>query len=132
MRSGIITLQEPCGRDSGQVLTLYHRSMAIALDRLAADFEQASRAAVEETRKFNYSPTIWVSMMNDLGAVAAARRLLLSPEIQSGFERLAREGRVDLTIEFAVLNPKWDRLFGFPEREAAWWRLQQATRLDSP
>lgn len=100
-----------------------------SLDRLAAEFEQESRAAVKETRKFDYNPSIWVSMMNELGAVAAARRLLLSPDIQSGFERLAREGRVDLTIEFAVLNPKWDRLFGLAERQAAWWRLQQATRL---
>ncbi len=126
------TSSEPCWRDYGRVLTLYHRTMTSALNRLAAEFEQASRAAVAETRKFNYNPTIWVSMMNDLGAVAAARRLLLSPSIQSGFERLAREGRVDLTIEFAVLNPKWDRLFGPAEREAAWWRLQQATRHDSP
>ena len=103
--------------------------MTTARDRLAAEFEQASRAAVEEAREFDYNPAIWVSMMNELGAVEAASRLLLSPDIQSGFERLARKGRVDLTIEFAVLNPKWDRLFGPAEREAAWWRLQQATRL---
>jgi hypothetical protein len=96
-------------------------------DALAAEFEQASRAAVEECRRFDYHPTAWVSMMDELGAVEAARRLLLSPDVQSGFERLTLQGRVDLTIEFAVLNPKWDRLFGPGEREAAWWRLQQAS-----
>ncbi len=117
------------GRDRPRLGSrFYHRGNDHALDRLAAEFEQASRAAVEEARRFNYNPSIWISMMNDLGAVAAAGRLLLSPDIQSGFERLAREGRVDLTIEFAVLNPKWDRLFGPAEREAAWWRLQHATR----
>jgi hypothetical protein len=74
-------------------------------DRLAAGFEQASRAAVEECRRFDYHPTVWVSMMDELGAVEAAKRLLLSPDVQSGFERLTEQGRVDLTIEFAVLNP---------------------------
>jgi hypothetical protein len=106
----------------------YAAVVTTAQERLAAEFEQASRDAVEECRRFHYNPTVWIAMMNDVGAVEAARRLLLSPDIQSGFERLAREGRVDLTVEFAVLHPRWDRLFGPAEREAAWWRLQQATR----
>jgi hypothetical protein len=50
--------------------------------------------------------------MKDLGGVAAARRLLLNPDVQSGFERLARERRVDLRTDFALLHPKWDCLFG--------------------
>jgi hypothetical protein len=96
-------------------------------DRRAAEFGEACLVAVGEARTLGY-PAIWVQMMDDIGAVAAARKLLVSPNIQSGFERLAREGRVDLTIEFAVLHPKWDRLFSADLREAAWWRLQQATR----
>ena len=67
-------------------------------------------------------------MIEAHGAADAARRLLLSPDVQSGFERLTREGRVDLTIEFAVLHPKRERLFTPQEREAAWWRLQMASR----
>jgi hypothetical protein len=41
------------------------------------------------------------------GAVAAARRLLSNGDIQSGIERLIRMGRQDLTIEQAVLDPRW-------------------------
>lgn len=102
--------------------------MMMRNDNLAAEFEEASRAAVAECKSFDYHPTIWVAMMDELGAVEAAKRLLVSPDVQSGFERLAKQGRVDLTIEFAVLNPKWERLFKPAEREAAWWRLQQAAR----
>ena len=76
------------------------------MDRLAAEFDQASRAAVEDTRKFNYNPTVWVSMMNDLGAVSAARRLLLSPDIQSGFERLARQTRRTSGSDNRVCGPE--------------------------
>jgi len=49
-------------------------------------------------------------------------------EARSAFARLVREGRLDLTIEMAVLNPRWDELFDRPHREAAHWRLVQAMR----
>jgi len=66
-------------------------------------------------------------MMNGPGgAVAAARRLLASGDIQSGFERLIRMGRRDLTVEHAVLDEHWAPLFNESHREAARWRLTQA------
>lgn len=67
-------------------------------------------------------------MMETHGAVEAAKRLLESGDIQSGFERLVTLGRTDLTVEMAVLNPRWGALFGDSHREAAWWRLVQAAR----
>lgn len=57
--------------------------------------------------------------------MAAARRLLTSGDVQSGFERLIRMGRRDLTIEQAVLDERWEGLFDDAQREAARWRLQQ-------
>jgi len=92
---------------------------------LEGDFEQECRAAVNECRSFGYHPTAWVAMMNEFGAAEAARRLVISGDIQSGFQRLVQEGRIDLTLEFAVLHPKWDSLFRRDIREAAWWRLSQ-------
>lgn len=50
----------------------------------------------------------------------------VSGDIQSGFERLIRMGRVDLTVEHAVLQPRWQELFEDQHREAAMWRLEQA------
>lgn len=93
-----------------------------------ADFQRECEVAVDQCRLLtpSYAPRVWVRMMQEHGAVEAAKRLLVSPDIQSGFERLIRQGRVDLTIEMAVLNPRWERLFDQAHREAAWWRLTQA------
>ncbi len=93
---------------------------------LAQEFDQACEDAIQQCIALGYPPTIWIGMTNGPGgATAAAKRLLESPNTQSGFERLVKLGRTDLTIEFAVLHPEWDRLFGPQHREAAWWRLQQ-------
>jgi hypothetical protein len=67
-------------------------------------------------------------MMRQMGAVEAAKWLLVSGDVQTGFHRLVSMGRIDLTVEFAVLNPKWDRIFDVRYREPAWWRLQQAMK----
>jgi len=83
--------------------------------------------AVDECRALGYVPTAWISMMRGSGgAVSAARRLLISGDIQSGFERLIRMGRRDLTVEQAVLDDRWAALFSEAHREAARWRLTQA------
>ena len=44
-------------------------------------------------------------MVERHGAVEAAKRLLVNGDIQTGLLRLLRLGRVDLTVEHAVLDP---------------------------
>lgn len=91
------------------------------------DFHAECVRAVDECRRLGYIPTTWISMMNGTGgAAAAARRLLVSGDIQSGFERLIVMDRADLTVEYAVLQPRWHDIFDDPHREAAKWRLEQA------
>jgi hypothetical protein len=94
---------------------------------LDSDFEDACERAIAECEALGYSPTIWRAMVNRWGAVKAAKRLLESGDVQEGFDRLVRMGRIDLTLESAVLDPAWDDLFGSDprHREAARWRLQQ-------
>jgi hypothetical protein len=99
---------------------------------LEDDFHEECVRAVDECRRLKYVPTAWIGMMNGPGgAAAAARRLLISGDIQSGFERLIQMGRADLTVEYAVLQPRWRDLFEEQHREAARWRLQQAGASDS-
>ena len=94
---------------------------------LEDDFHAECVRAVDECRRLKYVPTAWIGMMNGPGgAAAAARRLLVSGDIQSGFERLIRMGRADLTVEYAVLQPRWHDIFEEQHREAARWRLEQA------
>ena len=96
---------------------------------LEAEFDGACRHAVDECRQLGYVPAAWIKMMNGPGgAAAAARRLLVNGDIQSGFERLIHLGRTDLTVEAAVLDDRWSDLFDEQHREAARWRLQQGSR----
>ena len=96
---------------------------------LSDEFGQACREAVEECRLLGYIPTVWISMMNQAGATEAAKRLLVNGDIQSGFERLIKIGRRDLTVEHAVLEERWEELFDERHREAARWRLAQAQSI---
>jgi len=98
------------------------------------DFETACLEAIEECRHLNprYVPTAWIQMIERHGAVEAALRLVVSSEIQSGFTELVKRSRSDLTIEYAVLNPRWTKLFSDDLRDAARWRLRQAGVTDLP
>src|SRR2546426_2865655 len=73
---------------------------------------------------FGYNPTYWLRMVHDYGAVDAAKRLLQSPRASDGFTRLWEEGRLDLSVEFFVLLPKYEPLFSPDERAEAKRRLE--------
>ncbi|HYI61519.1 MAG TPA: hypothetical protein VEW93_06910 [Acidimicrobiales bacterium] len=92
---------------------------------IADDFQAACFKAIEECRQLGYDPTVWASMIERHGAVAAAKRLVETSTPQPGFERLVRAGRRDLTVEWAVLQDRWRPLFLDTHREAAQWRLDQ-------
>ena len=64
-------------------------------------------------------------MIRNHGAVDAARRIIISGDIQSGFERLIAIGHAEWTVEWEVLNPKWRPLFSDQHLDAARWRLVQ-------
>lgn len=95
---------------------------------LEAQFQAVCDAAVEECKALKppYNPQIWINMSRQLGAAEAARRLVVSGDIQTGFDRLLKAGRPELTIEWAMLDATWDPLFSDQHREAARWRLRQA------
>ena len=40
----------------------------------------------------------------------AARRLVVSGDIQTGFGRLVQAGRPELTISWQILDARWDEL----------------------
>jgi hypothetical protein len=67
-----------------------------------AGYEWECRAAIEECKSLDppYYPTAWIGMMQRWGAAEAARRLLISGEIQDGFQRLIDAGRADLSLLF--------------------------------
>jgi hypothetical protein len=95
---------------------------------LEAEFQRACDAAVAACRTLSppYHPSVWIGMVAKLGAAEAARRLVISGDIQTGFGRLVQAGRPELTIEWAICDPTWTVLFSEQHRETARWRLRQA------
>lgn len=91
-------------------------------------YERATWQAIAECNHLTppYDPTAWIAMIRRWGAAEAARRLLISGDIQDGFRRLITAGRHDLTVEWSALQPRWSLIFDAPHREAARWRLSQA------
>ena len=96
---------------------------------LEDEFQVACEEAVRECHGLGYAPTAWVAMMERHGAGEAAKRLLVSGDIQPGLLRLLKLGRVDLTVEHAVLLDRWHELFDDQDRELASWRLTQAQQV---
>ena len=95
---------------------------------LEDEFRALCEEAIDVCRRLSppYNPTAWQEMIKRHGAAEAARRLIVSGDIQTGFERLVRAGRPELTVEWAIIDPRWEALFGAQHREAALWRLRQA------
>ncbi len=92
---------------------------------LADRFEAELHEAVREAKAIGYHPTEFVRMLNDHGGVATAKRLIVSGDVQSGFKRLAKLGRLDISMERKMLMPEYKPLFTDGELEAAEWRLSQ-------
>lgn len=71
-----------------------------------------------------YTATYFIQMLHDLGGVGTAKRLLAADGAQYGFEKLWECGRLDLTVECVVLNPKFRALFTEEELAIARKRLR--------
>ena len=93
---------------------------------LEAQYEIATLKAVAVCKSLGYDPTAWITMTHRYGAAEAARRLLVSGDIQSGFQRLVDIGHPELTIEWSALESRWEPLFQEDVKAAARWRLAQA------
>ena len=70
-----------------------------------------------------YTPTRFLQMVQEYGGLKTAKRLLANQEMQSGLTTLWECGRMDLSMEALVINPKYQPLFTEAEIETARARL---------
>lgn len=92
---------------------------------LKEEFHQEMLSGVQTLKKeYGYNPTYFVRMVQENGGVEAAKMLLAAPNAQTGLHELCLHGRLDLSMEAAVLNKKYNALFEPTEREIAKKRLQ--------
>ena len=98
---------------------------------LEQKFEHAVRSSLEEAREHGYYPTRFEEKMDQVGAIAYARELIASGELQSGLQRLKEMNRLDLSIEYLVAKTEFADLFSPEERDAARWRLEQIRKTEN-
>ena len=94
------------------------------MDQLENEFHEAMvniyRLAAKEC---NYRAKAFLAMVTEMGGVAAAKKLLGSDALQSGLYELFECGRLDLTVEALVCQPKYEDLFSHSELAEAKRRL---------
>ena len=75
-------------------------------------------------QEHGYNPSYFLQMVADHGAAGAVRRLLETPDTQAGLTSLWEIGRLDMSCEAAVLDPRYHTLFTPAEKREARKRLQ--------
>jgi hypothetical protein len=89
----------------------------VNLEILREEFQVEMMALYERTKnECDYNALRFLQMVNERGAVEAARQLIHTP-MADGLEVLWEYGRLDLSVEAYVLHPKWRPLF-LPEEIA--------------
>jgi len=80
----------------------------------------------KEAREEGYTPSLFLRMVNEMGGVATAKKLIGDPTPSDGFRRLWEMGRLDLTVEYVVAyETRYRSLFTPAERLAARKRYEE-------
>lgn len=77
-----------------------------------------------EATAFGYYATGLLRMVSSQGGLLAAKNLLHAETPASGFDRLWKEKRLDLSVEALVLQEPWCALFTRAELQEARRRLE--------
>ncbi len=95
------------------------------MTNLESEFHQAMfNIYYTASRDLAYTPYIFYKMVAQHGGVETARRLLSTEDVQYGFDQLWEHGRLDLTVEYHVLQPCFKELFDENTQNEAARRLK--------
>ena len=73
--------------------------------------------------ELHYHPGYFIKMVKTQGGVGAAKTLLAQPLVSEGFDVLKKLGRLDLSMEAAVIEQPWATMFTADELAIARARL---------
>jgi hypothetical protein len=73
----------------------------------------------------HYTASRFLGMVVQRGGLQTARYLLNNAIVSDGYTALSMRGRLDLTVERLILEPKWRPLFTSAERNIAIARLHE-------
>jgi hypothetical protein len=89
---------------------------------LSRDMKCIYRRAKDEA---HYNATLFLRMLSEVGPFETAERLVTSNAPSDGFTALWERGRLDLTVEALVLQPRYRGLFDDDLLDAARRRLAE-------
>jgi hypothetical protein len=95
-------------------------------EELRARFENEMESIFDREREVRLCSTRFIEGVRRYGGVAYAHRLLEKAESDlpaNTFTFLRNRGRLDLTMEYYVVQERFSSLFSETEREVAQWRL---------
>lgn len=93
-------------------------------DAIEAEFAVAMQEIYRRAKiEAGYNATVFLRMLQDRGALATARYLIHTAKPSDGLTALWAKGRLDLTVEAHVLEPRFEPLFTDAEREICQDRL---------
>jgi hypothetical protein len=92
---------------------------------LEHEFANTIMETYRKIRAEVYNPSLFFQMISEDGPLVAAHTLLQGPDVSEGFLRLYDAGRLELTVEAVVLDPRWRPLFSEAELAKARKRLAQ-------
>lgn len=95
---------------------------------LEADFETRMYETYRDAAKVKYFAGYFHGMLQDRGGLATAQHCLGSQT--DGFTTLWELGKLELSVEFVALQPRWAPLFTKDERATARQRLLDAKMPD--
>jgi hypothetical protein len=107
--------------------TSTHPAAAAEPDQMAVtQFHRAMLDVYRRARKeAGYNATYFLKMVEEVGGLEAARRLLRAGSVSSGFSALWEKGRLDLAVEAVVLQDRFAGLFDEEVLETARDRLAE-------
>ncbi len=84
-------------------------------DRLEGQFKNHIHGLIARSiNECNYHPNEFIGMVERHGLIEACRRVIMDHPVTrppSGFMKICEKGRLELTVEVAVLQSPWCKLF---------------------
>ena len=94
---------------------------------LEGRFQLRCRDLISQIRSLGFDPFVWVGLINDLGAVRAAKTILADYDVLPVTRWLVDRGLPELTLEREIEQLRWADLFDETDRTEAVRRLAAVT-----
>ena len=98
---------------------------------LAGQFQVRCRELIVEIIAAGFTPGVWIELINTMGAVEAAKHLLLIGRVLPVTPWLVEYGRPELAMEHEITQTRWAEIFTDDERADATRRLASAGGPDA-